>query len=242
MIQVGVKVSNKLDVAEFDKLADEYLLELDSVLGVTGEKSQYFFEYKIKDLSLFLGNLDFVPKNILDFGSGIGNSIPFFRKYFPDTEITCADISQRSIDIAKARYPGNEFYCKIEESIPLTTDSQDLVFSACVFHHIAHEYHDHWLNELLRVTRPGGLIFIYEHNPYNPLTLRAVKRCKLDVNARLLEPEKLGRTLSLVGWRCIRWEYKLFFPSFLSRLRPAEKFLRSLKFGAQYRIVAEKWG
>ena len=56
--------------------------------------------------------------------------------------------------------------------IPAEADSFDVVFSACVFHHIPHGEHLNWLQELHRITRPGGLIAIFEHNPLNPLTVR----------------------------------------------------------------------
>ena len=37
-----------------------------------------------------------------------------------------------------------------------------------------------------RVVRPGGLLCIIEHNPFNPLTRLAVVRCEFDRDAVLL--------------------------------------------------------
>ena len=226
--------------AEFDLLADEYRVQHRENVAITGESPEYFSEYKIADLAELINRLKLPATNILDFGSGIGNSLPYFRNYFSSSEITCADVSARSIEIAQNRFPGQENYVLINEGIPLPTASQDVVFSACVFHHIPHEEHLHWLAELRRITKPGGVLAIYEHNPLNPLTVRAVNTCPLDVNARLIRGGTLrGRALTS-GWEDARVDYKLFFPAILAALRPMESHLEWLALGAQYRMTARK--
>lgn len=57
--------------------------------------------------------LNISSKRIFDFGSGIGNSIPWLRKYFKNAQLICADISSKSIEVSKKRFPGNEMYSKI---------------------------------------------------------------------------------------------------------------------------------
>jgi SAM-dependent methyltransferase len=152
----------------------------------------------------------------------------------------CADVSQRSIEIAQVRFPGPDSYVTVGTVLPLPTHSQDLVFSACVFHHIPHEEHRHWLAELLRVTRPGGLLAIYEHNPLNPLTAHAVKTCPLDVHARLIRSSVMRSRAKASGWVEASVAYKLFFPAALKSLRPLERRLEWLGLGAQYRVTARR--
>jgi SAM-dependent methyltransferase len=226
--------------AEFDRLADEYHQVHEANVAITGERAEYFAEYKIADLARLVAARDIPSSRILDFGSGIGNSIPFFRKYFPQSKLHCGDVSSRSLAIAQSRFPGHELHLAIGDEIPLATHSQDIVFSACVFHHIPHPEHGHWLAELRRVTRPGGLLAIYEHNPLNPLTLRAVSTCPLDVNARLITGFRMRRRAMLAGWQAACVDYKLFFPSMLRSLRPLEPHLGWLLLGAQYRLTASK--
>lgn len=226
--------------AEFDLLADEYRVLHKENVAITGESPEYFSEYKIADLAEVLNRLRLPTTKILDFGSGIGNSLPYFRKYFPGSDVSCADVSARSIEIAQSRFPGKESYVQIDRSIPLPSTSQDVVFSACVFHHIPHEEHLHWLAELRRITKPGGVLVIYEHNPMNPLTVRAVNTCPLDVNARLIRGGTLRQRASDGGWEDAKVDYKLFFPSFLAVLRPMERHLEWLGLGAQYRMLARK--
>ncbi|MGR9000415.1 MAG: class I SAM-dependent methyltransferase [Gammaproteobacteria bacterium] len=226
--------------AEFDLLADEYQEQHKKNIAITGESPEYFSEYKIADLAELINRLRLPTSKILDFGSGIGNSLPYFRKYFSSTAISCADISARSIKIAQNRFPGQENYVLIDKSIPVPTASQDIVFSACVFHHIPHDDHLYWLAELLRITKPGGILAIYEHNPLNPLTIRAVNTCPLDVNAELIQGRTMRQRALDGGWKDAHVDYKLFFPAILSALRPMERHLEWLRLGAQYRMIARK--
>ena len=224
--------------AEFDLLADQYHQLHEANITITGEGPEYFAEYKVADLAMLVQSRGVAAAHILDFGSGIGNSVPFFRKYFGQSQLHCADVSTRSIEIARSRFPGKEQYVQVVENISLPTCSQDVVFSACVFHHIPHKEHRHWLAELLRVTRPGGVLAIYEHNPLNPLTVHAVNTCPLDVNARLIRAATLSKHAADAGWEGCRVAYKFFFPSVLKSLRPLEPHLSWLGLGAQYRMEA----
>lgn len=224
--------------AEFDQLADQYHDQHAANVAITGEGPDYFSEYKIVDLARLVNSRGLTADNILDFGSGIGNSVPYFRRHFGHSNLQCCDVSSRSLEIAQTRFPGMEKYALIGRNIPLPTNSQDIVFSACVFHHIPHDEHHHWLSELRRVTRPGGLLAIYEHNPFNPLTVRAVNTCPLDVNARLISGRTLGRRAAASGWIHPRVDYRLFFPALLRSLRPLERHLGWLALGAQYRMTA----
>jgi SAM-dependent methyltransferase len=226
--------------AEFDLLADEYDRVHAANVAITGEQPAYFAEYKVADLARLARSQALRVAQILDFGSGVGNSIPFFRQYFPGSALHCADVSARSIERARSRFPGSERHVRIDDGIPLPSGSQDIVFSACVFHHIPHDEHAHWLSELRRVTRPGGVLAIYEHNPLNPLTVRAVKTCPLDVNAHLIRAGVLRARALACGWDIARIEYKLFFPAPLRRLRSLEPHLHWLPAGAQYRMTARR--
>lgn len=222
--------------AEFDLLADDYEAQHNANIAISGERSAFFAEYKIADLACLARSVGLRHTTLLDFGCGIGNSIPWFRRYFPSSRLHCADVSTHSMEIARARFPGGEDYIAVESGIGLASCSQDISFSACVFHHIPHEEHVHWLRELRRVTRPGGLMAIYEHNPLNPMTVWAVNTCPLDVNARLIMARALRKSALAAGWVDVTVEYKVFFPGLLRRLRPLEKHLQWLALGAQYRL------
>jgi len=227
--------------AEFDKYADDYYQMLKSGIKKSGEEPEFFAEYKIKDTLEVSRKLSFDPKVIFDFGSGIGNSIPYFRKYFPASKVICADISPKSLEISKKRFPGKEEYSKINEGgIDLPDESVDLVFSTCVFHHIDHKEHSFWLGELIRILKVNGVLIIFEHNPSNPLTVSTVKHCPFDVNAKLIPGGQLTTSIQKAGGRNIDLAYRIFFPNALSFLRPIEKYLKKVHFGAQYYVCARK--
>ena len=105
-----------MDKAEFDRFADAYYDQHRENVAVTGESPEYFAEYKIRQLRQIVAREQVEVSRICDFGSGIGNSIPFFRKYFPDAALTSSDVSERSLTLGKQRYPGDGNYVLIEGS------------------------------------------------------------------------------------------------------------------------------
>jgi len=230
-----------MDKAEFDRFADEYYDQHRQNIAVTGEGPEYFAEYKVKELGKIVKSNELSVSKIFDFGAGIGNSIPFFRKFFPTAELTSADVSQRSLDLSKSRFPNANNLLLIDGPyLPVPDNSFDVIFSACVFHHISHNEHEHWMRELLRITRPGGIIAIFEHNPFNPLTRHAVNTCPFDVSAELITASVLLQRLSKAGWHMPRVQYNVFFPRVLAAFRPFENYLRWLPLGAQYVAIGRR--
>lgn len=104
---------NRGETAEFDSIAENYYEMHKLNTSSFGEDPDYFSEYKIADISNFTMKNEIPIEYILDFGCGIGNSIPYFRKYFTEALLTCADVSERSLEIAQMRFPGNENHLRI---------------------------------------------------------------------------------------------------------------------------------
>ena len=233
-----------MDESEFDKFADEYYAIHASNIAISGEEPAYFAEYKIRDLArAYLAKEP--PRtgriSILDFGAGVGTSVPFMRKYLPLSEITCLDISRKSLAIGQARWGEHARFLHFDgEKIPLRDASMDVVFVACVFHHIADREHIRLLREFHRVLIPGGMAFIFEHNPSNPVTRRAVKTSPLDDNAKLISARAMKANLKAAAFSGIQIRYRVFFPSALRALRPLEKWMMWLPLGAQYYAFAAK--
>jgi SAM-dependent methyltransferase len=221
--------------AEFDKFADEYHAQHSKNISVSGESPEFFAEYKIADVAEHCAASALLPKRILDFGAGIGNAVPYFRKYFSSASLTCVDVSEKSLAIGAERFPnGAEFVPFDGQKLPFPDQSFEVAFAACVFHHIEHEKHLGLLKELRRVTTHGGLLAIFEHNPYNPLTVRAVNTCEFDTNARLIKAADFSAAVRAAGFSKIAVKYRIFFPGFLRQLRPLEQFLGWVPLGAQY--------
>ena len=233
-----------MNEAEFDKFADEYHAALTAGIAVSGESPEYFSEYKIIDIARECGAASRAAPastRVLDFGAGIGNSVPYVRKHIPGAELTCLDLSQRSLEVAEKRFPAMADYVRFDGAhIPFPNDHFDIAYAMCVFHHINHADHVALLQELRRVVRPGGSLFIFEHNPFNPLTVRVVNNCAFDENAHLIRGHAMKQRLMAAGYARATTRYRVFFPHFLRALRPFESALAWLPLGGQYYTRAVK--
>lgn len=228
-----------MDEAEFDKFADEYDSVHSASIKLSGESSDFFARNKVKSVFDRVNRLGLKIDALLDFGCGIGNSIPHCKNMFPGALIHGVDISSRCLSVASQRFSDIAKFEKIAPgSLALINQTYDIIFSACVFHHIPPERHVSWLRELREVGRPGALLAVFEHNPWNPLTRYVVRTSPLDQDAQLVSAVALARAASAAGWREITWEYQMFFPHVLAALRPLERLFRRVPLGAQYVMYA----
>jgi len=232
-----------MNKTDFNKFADEYRSLHTINIQTSGETPEFFAEYKIVDTLKLVRKYRIEESlKILDFGSGIGNSVPFFAKYFPQAKLTCVDVSERCIEVSKERFPDMAVYQLFNgDYLPFTDESFQLVFAACVFHHIPEYEHEKYFKELLRVLTKGGMLIIFEHNPRNPLTIRAVKSCPFDENAILIGVDTLTKRLKSAGFKKIRYSYRIFFPNSFKYFRFLESVIQWVPLGAQYSVVGRKF-
>jgi len=227
--------------AEFDKFADEYEQAHAASIRLSGETPDFFAQYKINEVAQQLARKGVRPARILDFGAGVGNSLAHMRRAFPDAEIVLLDPSAQSLEIAEKRFPGQAHFQPFDgQTIPYADGHFDLVFTACVFHHIPEDLHIGLLAEIRRVLANNGSFFIFEHNPWNPLTLHAVRNCIFDENAVLINAPTLKKRLTSAGFTRSATAYRIFFPHLLAKLRPLERYLGRVPMGAQYFVHAIK--
>ena len=85
-----------------------------------------------------------------------------------------------------------------------------------------------------------GSLFVFEHNPFNPVTRRIVNTCPFDRGAVLLRPKEVSDLVRGTGLETKERGYCLFFPGFLRGLRRLEKYLFWLPLGGQYYFKAFK--
>lgn len=231
-----------MDEAEFDKFAAEYREIHAANIKLSGESPEYFAEYKIIDIAAELGVAGgFAAPRVLDFGAGVGYSVPFFRRHVPDARITCLDVSRRSLEIGRAEHGRDAEFAHFDgRTIPYPAERFDVALASCVLHHIPQLQHVPLLRELARCLRPGGALFVFEHNPLNPLTRHAVNTCAFDENAVLIGARALRGRVRAAGFTSARVKYRIFFPGPLRALRPLERRLTWLPLGAQYYVLARK--
>ena len=232
-----------MDEAEFDKFAAEYRAMHAANITVSGESPEYFAEYKIIDIArdaAALGALSAQPR-VLDFGAGVGYSVPFFARHLPTARITCLDVSQKSLEVGEAQHGARAEFTHFDGTrIPFADATFDVALASCVFHHIPEGEHVQLLAEIRRVLTPRGLLFVFEHNPLNPLTRHAVDTCPFDENAVLIRAPKMRRRVLDASFADAEINYRIFFPHALRGLRGLEPSLTWLPLGAQYYVRASK--
>ncbi len=225
---------------EFDRYADSYTDLHRANIQVSGEEPSYFARYKAQYMAAKLGAEEANRAlDVLDFGCGIGNSIPHLRDAFPHSRLLGVDPSGESIGVAADAHAGKAVFRTISgPRLPCDDDSFDLVHAACVFHHIKPGERLGWMRELRRVMKPGGGVFVFEHNVLNPLTVKAVHECPFDEDAILLPRRELLDLARAAGFSKAVARYIVFFPRVLGFMRPLEPFMGSIPFGAQYVVHA----
>jgi SAM-dependent methyltransferase len=234
----------KTQKSEFDRFADNYDEVLDKSIRFSGYDSSFFDERKIKEIYDFLESRGIAdkPLRFLNFGCGIGKSEKYIAHYFPQAAIYSVDTSQESIEIARtnSRERDNITFSTFDgHHIPFESEF-DVVLVANVFHHIPPAEHVAVLKHISGKMAGQGYLFIFEHNPFNPLTRKVVNSCEFDKDAVLLSPLYTGRILQAGGfsWRTIRFIH--FVPKFIAFLTPLERLLRKFPLGAQYYFIAKK--
>ena len=123
-----------MDRSEFDRFADEYHATHRTNVAVSGEAPEYFADYKMKDLSRLV-----TPKaaregalRVLDFGAGVGTSVPFFRRHLPAASLTCVDVSIRSLEIGAGRYARDAAFVAFDGArLPFADGTFDSALPAC---------------------------------------------------------------------------------------------------------------
>ena len=96
---------------------------------------------------------------ILDFGCGCGRALFALASLAPQAELFGSDIDPEAIDWLTANHPDLASYTVSPHLPPLAyaDNSFDFVFGISVFTHLPEDMQFQWLEELRRVTEPGGV-------------------------------------------------------------------------------------
>ncbi|CAA0100215.1 Malonyl-[acyl-carrier protein] O-methyltransferase [Halioglobus japonicus] len=109
---------------------------------------------------------------VLDLGCGTGYFCAPLRARYPKAQYLGLDLASGMVDYARKRCePGGEWLVADAESLPLASESIDLVFSSLTVQWCARP--EHLLAELSRILRPGGLCVFTSLGPDTLSELRA---------------------------------------------------------------------
>lgn len=119
----------------------------------------------------FWGDLAFIADyisngdKILDYGCGNGRLLEILKN--KQINYVGVDVSQKLIDLAKAKYPDHsESFSKISSlgSLAFPDNFFNRIISVAVFHHFPEKYAGEMAKELYRITKPEGTVVVTAWN------------------------------------------------------------------------------
>ncbi|MDP9068259.1 MAG: class I SAM-dependent methyltransferase [Actinomycetota bacterium] len=222
----------------FDRYKDSYREDVQRSIGFVGQSHDFFTASKARHL------LDLVRRNlgattdlrVLDVGCGVGVTDALISSSF--RSVHGVDVAAGVVDRAAAANPAVDYRTYDGENLPFPDASMDVTFAICVLHHVAPPARVSFVDEMKRVTRAGGLVLIFEHNPVNPLTRLAVARCEFDEDVVLLSKRDVKRLLVASDMAVVEERYILFLPWMIDLSQKLDRLLHWLPLGAQHVTVA----
>lgn len=232
--------------AEFDDYAAEYEGGLDNpVKRMMGNSADQFIAVKARWLmrrekALAAGGL-----SVLDYGCGVGFMMRVLARHGAKAAFTGCDISTGMLRQVEARWPADlgpppALAPQQGARTPFADGQFDIAVISAVLHHVPLADRPSVYAELGRVLKPGGRIYVFEHNPRNPLVRYVIARTPIDRNAILLDAEEVRHGLLDSARYELETDYLMFMPPGIAALRGVDRLLTWLPLGAQYVVAARK--
>lgn len=157
------------------------------------------------------------PGSALDVGCGTG--VLAQRLADEGYAMSGVDPSQGMLDVAARRAPAVSTRRGEGSKLPYEDDSFDLALSVATMHHIAEPAAvRETLREMVRVTRPGGRVLVWDHNPRNPYWRLLMARVPQDDGSeRLVPASEVLDGLRAAGAEPLLCEQLGFVPDFVPR-------------------------
>ena len=227
-------------MTEFDANAETYVDEVQAAIAFSGVEVDVFTRRKAGLL------LDATRRRLgdpsglrfLDVGCGVGATDAHLVDHVGSLE--GVDLAAAAIEVARRDNPGVSYAAYDGSRLPQADASVDVAFAICVAHHVPLVDRERFAAELHRVVRPGGLAFLFEHNPWNPLTRVVVNRCEFDEDAILLPRRTSQRLLRTAGLTPVESRFVIFLPMDRPLVSRLERYLGWLPLGAQHYVAARR--
>lgn len=232
--------------AEFDRHAADYDGGLDNpVKRLMGNSQDQFIAVKARWLLRREPGLRTGGLSLLDYGCGAGDLLRVLAGLGARGDFTGCDVSTGMMEEARKRWPADlgpvpALAAQDGARTPFAAGRFDIVTISAVLHHVPLAERDAVYRELGRVLKPGGRIYVFEHNPRNPLVRYVVARTPIDENAILLDEKEVRHGLLDAAHYDIASDYLMFVPPGITFLRGVDRLLAWLPLGAQYVVAARK--
>jgi ubiquinone/menaquinone biosynthesis C-methylase UbiE len=220
--------------SDFDEYHDSYDDVIDDAIAFAGVEHAFFIkakaDYLKHQLQLLYG--DTKDLKVIDVGCGVGKMDAHLLGTVQS--VSGVDISEACIERARLENPQVDYRAYDGLCLPYGDEAFDVAFMVCVLHHVEPVKRLALMREVNRVVRPGGAVFIFEHNPWHVLTRIVVYRCEFDRDAILLSKRKSIELLKESGLQYGDAQYILYTPFDFPALEGAAFLRRSMPFGTQY--------
>ena len=133
------------------------------------------------------------PGSILDWGCGPGRIIRHLPDLIPGATYYGTDYNPLSIQWCRQYLPGISFSLnRLLPPMDFKDHTFDLVYGISVFTHLSEMAHQVWIEELNRVLKPGGILFLTLHGDsftekMNTAELQQFNQAKLVVRGQVKE-------------------------------------------------------
>ena len=124
---------------------------------------------------------------VLDFGCGVARPLLHFTKEFPAPSYYACDIDDSAVEFVRKNYAQvRTSVTRFTPPLPYESGFFDAIYSVSIFSHLSLEDQTLWLNELARVTRPGGFCFLTTSGPFHvPFRCHGVGMTESEMRAQL---------------------------------------------------------
>jgi len=236
--------------AEFDKHAATYDGGLDNpVKRLMGDSADQFIAVKARWLLRREKGLRNGGLSLLDYGCGAGDLMRVLAGLIGNkgtrASFSGCDVSSGMLQEAAKRWPGDlgaapSLAAQDGARTPFADGQFDVATVSAVLHHVPVAERPAVYAELGRVLKPGGRLYVFEHNPRNPLVRYVIARTPIDENAILLDEREVRHGLLDAARYEISLDYLMFMPPAIAALQRIDRLLAWLPLGAQYVVAARK--
>jgi ubiquinone/menaquinone biosynthesis C-methylase UbiE len=116
------------------------------------------------------------PARIVELGVGTGSATMYWRKCFPQAEITGLDLSPYMLVAAALKLKEQQVTLRqgFAEATGLSANSFDLVTASYLFHELPANIARQVVGEAYRLLKPGGLLAMVDGNQRSNILVKAV--------------------------------------------------------------------
>jgi len=223
----------------FDAFSHDYDEALNAGLSLSGETPAFFARERLKWLARRLLEMGVSVRSVVDYGCGKGSATPLFFELLDAERVTGVDASEKLLEMARATHASDRAVFLSRAGYEPAA-REDLVFCNGVFHHVPPPHRPAEISAILDSLKPGGLLALWENNPWNPAARLVMSRVAFDAGAVTLTPPETRRLVEGGGFEVLRTDFLFIFPRVLRSLRGIEPALVRLPLGAQYQVLCRK--